>query len=374
MKQQERNGVQLVSLALSSLALVVATLAVGCTEATRAVVVNGMTSGMSVLDIALPPRVTDHFGDIVLGTSANRVVVQGGEAFVVNSGTFGSAQNASIQVIDIETASLLRTIPLPDGDSPWTLAFVDDQKAYVTNLYTDSVTILDPQEDGPSAILGRIELPSGTAPEGIVVHEGRAFTANTGLDFNTFVYGAGSVSVIDAASDTVVDADGDPTNGVDTPVYLTGTNPQDLEMDAEGDLWIICTGDWFSVFGELDVVDTATLSFEDSLDIGSSPGSIAVGSEVALIGDGASASLFAVDIGNRTVIHDAGNPVVLSNTPWSFVPDIAFDRLGQVAYALAFSDDKIFEVLVVNQRVKLRSQYALEPGSGPGGIGLVYED
>jgi hypothetical protein len=30
-------------------------------------------------------------------------------------------------------------------------------------------------------------------------------------------------------------------------------------------------------------------------------------------------------------------------------------------------------MLVVNQRVKLRSQYALEPGSGPGGIGLVYE-
>ena len=373
MKQQERNGVQLVSLALSSLALVVATLAVGCTEATRAVVVNGMTSGMSVLDIALPPRVTDHFGDIVLGTSANRVVVQGGEAFVVNSGTFGSAQNASIQVIDIETASLLRTIPLPDGDSPWTLAFVDDQKAYVTNLYTDSVTILDPQEDGPSAILGRIELPSGTAPEGIVVHEGRAFTANTGLDFNTFVYGAGSVSVIDAASDTVVDADGDPTNGVDTPVYLTGTNPQDLGADAEGNLWVVCTGDWTSVFGELDVVDTATLALEDSVEIGGSPGSIAVGSHVALIGDGTGARLFAADLMTRTMIHDASNPIVLSTTEWSFVPDIVFDRLGQVAYALAFMDDRIYEMIYLDNRVQLQNQYSLEGGSGPAGIGLVYE-
>ncbi|MEW6442977.1 MAG: hypothetical protein AB1640_18735 [bacterium] len=345
----------------------------GCSDVSRIVVVNGSASAMSVLDLALPPRLTDGFGGIELGPSANRVVVRGPEAFVVSSGTFGSAQDASIRVIDLESASVVRTIPLPDGDSPWAMAFVDDHKAYVTNLYADSITIVDPQLDGAAAILGRIDLHEGSAPEGIIVHEGRAYTANTGLSLETFLYGPGTLSVIDTSSDTVVDADGDPSNGADTPVSLAGVNAQDLEVDPGGALWVACTGDWAATAGTVDIVDTATLSLEDSLAVGGAPGAVGIGAGVVLLGDGAGARLFAADLQSRTVIHDASNPVVLSTTPWSFVPEIRFDRSGQVAYALGYMDDAIFEMIVPNGRVKLRNQYRLEAGSGPAGLALVYE-
>jgi len=346
--------------------------ALGCGDAQRVVVVNGLSSAMSVVDLGLPPSVTDHFGGNTLGPSANRVVVRGSEAFVVNSGTFGSAQNASIQVIDLGSGALLRTIPLPDGDSPWTLAFVNDFKAYVTNWLSDSVTVINPRLSGPSAVIGRIQLPATSAPAGIVVYAGRAYTSNTGLDLSTFLYGPGTVSVIDTTTDTLIDADGNPSNGEDTPVFLSGVNPQDLDVDATGDLWVVCTGDWWSVFGSVDIVDLGSLATEATIPIGGSPGAIALGKEVALLGDGAAAQLFAVHLASRTVLNGPSNPIPLSTTPWSFVPDVVFDRQGEVAYALSFLDDRVFEMVYVNGRIKQRYQYGLEAGSGPAGLDLVY--
>jgi streptogramin lyase len=340
----------------------------------RAVVVNGISGSMATVKFSDPPQVTDNLGGIGLGPSANRVALLGQEAYVVNSGTFGAAENASVQVIDMSSSTVVRTIPLPDGESPWDIAIVSPDKVYVTNLYGDSVTILDPRLDGPAAIIGTIDLPAGSSPAGITVDGNRSYIANTGLDRVTFVdYGPATVSVIDVLTDTVVDADGDPANGEDTPVSISGLNPQDLAVDAEGNLWVVCTGDWASTFGVVDVVDLTTLSEMDSLTIGSSPGSIAVGNRVALVGDGAAASLFVIDITTRTVLQDETDPLVLTITDWSFVPEIVFDRSGEVAYALAFQDDKVFELLVTNEEVSIRAEYALAAGSGPTGLTLSYD-
>lgn len=329
---------------------------------TRAVVVNGISSSMAVVEFSVPPQVMDNVGGIGLGPSANRVVIRGEEAYVVNSGTFGAAENASVQVVDMARAALVRTIPLPDGLSPWDIVLVSSDKAYVTNLYGDSVTVVDPRGDGPSAITGTIDLPAGSSPAGITVDGDRAYIANTALDPVTYAYGPATVSVIDTTTDTVVDT-----------ISISGINPQDLEVDAEGSLWVVCTGDWFSTFGVVDVVDTVTLSETDSLPIGNSPGSIALGNRVALVGDGAAASLFVIDIATRDVLRDATNPFVLTTTASSFVPDIVFDRSGEVAYALAFQDDRVLELLVTNDEVSIRAEYDLVGGSGPAGLTLSYD-
>ncbi len=348
-------------------------LAGGCTEANRAVVVNGISSSLATVEFSLPPQVSDNFGGIGLGTSANRVAVLGPEAYVVNSGTFGTAENASVQVIDLSSASLVRTIPLPDGNSPWDIAVVSFDKVYVTNLYGDSITVLDPRVDGPSAIIGTIDLPAGSGPAGILVDGNRAYTANTAIDPQTYTYGQGTVSVIDTATDTVVDVDNDPGNGDDTPVSISGVNPQDLAMDGSGNLWVVCTGDWFSTFGVVDVIDTLTLSEADSFVMGGSPGSIAIGNRLVLVGDGGGANLFVIDLASRAVLNDAANPWMLTTTTWSFIPDIVFDRSGDVAFVLAFQDDLIIELADINNRFRVVEVYGLAPGSGPAGIALSYE-
>ncbi len=345
----------------------------GCTEANRAVVVNGVGSSMATVDFTLPPEVANNVGGIELGPSANRVAVWGGEAFVVNSGTFGAAENASVQVINLSSSSLVRTIPLPDGDSPWDIAIVSYDKAYVTNLYGNSITILDPRVDGDSAVIGTIPLPAGSSPAGILVAGTRAYTANTAMDPATYMYGPATVSVIDTETDTLVDADNDPANGEDTPVSVSGVNPQDLAMDADGNLWVVCTGDWFSTFGVVDIIDTLTLAETDSIATGGSPGSIAIGERLALLGDGGGARLFGIDVASRAVLYDAESPLVLTTTTWSFVPDIVFDRSGVVAFAIAFQDDMVFELVDMNGNLRVREVYALTPGSGPAGIALSYD-
>ncbi len=344
----------------------------GCTDADRAVVVNGMSGTMSVIDLGVPPQVTDNFGGLTLGPSANHVTIVGQVAYVVNSGTFGAAENASVQVIDLASGALLRTIPLHDGDDPWSLAVVNPAKAYVTNLYGDSITIINPALGGEEAILGTIALPEGSAPEGILVVGNRAYTANTGFDSTTYAYGPATVSVIDTTTDTVIDTDNNPANGEDTPISISGLNPQDLAADAEGNLWVVCTGDWFSTFGVVDIIDPVTLAEVDSIATGGSPGSIALNGRIALIGNGSSASLFAIDIATRKVLLDAENPMTLTQTEWSFVPDVVFDRTGQVAFALAFQDDIVFELLDFNGRLQILNQYKLAAGSGPSAIALQY--
>lgn len=345
----------------------------GCIDANRAVVVNGGTNSLATVDFSLPPLVTDNLTAGGLGPSANRVAVLGQEACVVNSGTFGTAENASVQVVDLSSGSVVRTIPLPEGQSPWDIAVVSFDKAYVTNLYGNSVTVLDPSVDGPSAILRTIDLPPGSSPAGIFVDGDKAYTANTAIDPATYTYGPASVSVIDTTTDTLVDADNDPGNGDDTAVPISGVNPQDIAMDADGNLWVVCTGDWFSTFGVVDVIDTLSLTETDSIVTGGSPGSIAVGNRLVLVGDGGGASLFLIDVADRSVMRDATNPWVLTKTAWSFVPEIVFDRSGNIAFALAFMDDKVFELLDLNDRLRVRGIFDLATGSGPTGIALSYD-
>jgi hypothetical protein len=156
-------------------------------------------------------------------------------------------------------------------------------------------------------------------------------------------------------------------------VSISGVNPQDLAMDVGGNLWVACTGDWYSTPGEVDVVDTLTLSEVDSIATGGAPGSIAVGNRLVLVGDGGGASLFVIDVATRSVLHDATNPWVLTKTAWSFVPDVVFDRSGDIAFALAFQDDKVFELVDLNGKLRVRGVFDLAVGSGPAGIVLSYE-
>ena len=107
--------------------------------------------------------------------------------------------------------------------------------------------------------------------------------------------------------------------------------------------------------------------------MGGSPGSIAIGNRLVLVGDGGGASLFVIDLASRAVLNDAANPWMLTTTAWSFIPDIVFDRSGDVAFALAFQDDMIFELVDVNNRLRVREVYVLAPASGPAGIALSYE-
>ena len=304
-------------------AIVCLTLAfAGCSDPREALVFNQSSNNISSVDIAAG-TVTSNWGGLAIGPTANRAVIRGNNAYVVNSGAFPSGAGAGIQVVNLNTRAVTNTIPLPDGSNPWDIAFVSNSKAYVTCLYNNSVVVINPLLQGAAAVVKTIPLPvfSGpmgpvpAGPEGIVVAGGYAYTANTGFDVSTFGYVPGTVSVIDTATDTVVDL-----------IHTSQVNPQDLAVGPAGRINVVSTGDYWSRFGVMDVIDTATRTVIDSVNLGGSPGNITVAGNHALMGagDANSCDLYVVNVATRAVVHDSTNPWTLANTTdWCTVGKIA---------------------------------------------------
>jgi len=360
----------------------------GCPDPKQAIVINSASDNISSVDLHTG-AVTGNLGGLTIGPVANCIALMGTRAYVVNSGAFPGSVNASVMVIDISTATVLNTIPFPDGSNPWAIAVLSSTKAYVTTLYGNNVTVIDPTRPGASAILGVIDLPVfdgplgpvPAGPEGIVIAGGYAYTANTGFDPATWGYVAGSVSVIDTSTDTLVDADSDPGNGTDTPIYLSGINAQDIDVDQDGRIVAVCTGDYWSTFGVVDVIDPVTRQVTGSAAVGGSPGNISAAGFLALMGagDADSCDLYVVKTDTLEVLRGSSNPLSLMSTSgWCTVGKIGagWTPTGRKAYAPAGAwgaENKLFEISLLSANPTLERTFDLEPDANlPVGVGLLY--
>lgn len=354
----------------------------------QAIVINNASDNISSVDLRTG-AVTGNFGALAIGPVANRIVAVGTLAYVVDSGAFPGSTNANVMVIDTSTATILNTIPFPDGSNPWAIAVLSSTKAYVTTLYGNNVTLIDPTRPGASAILGVIDLPVfdgplgpvPAGPEGIVVAGGFAYTANTGFDPATSAYVQGSVSVIDTSTDTLVDADNDPGNGTDTPIYLNGVNAQDVDVDRDGRIVAVSTGHYSSTFGVVDVIDPATWQVVDSVAVGGSPGNVSAAGLFALMGagDADSCDLYVVKPDTLEVLRGSSNPLALMSTSgWCTVGKIGVGMTptGWKAYAPAGAfgaENKLFEISLSSANPTLERTFDLEPDANlPVGVGLLY--
>lgn len=361
--------------------LSLAVLLTGCPDAQQAIVVNGSSDNLSAVDLS-SGDVTSDLGGMTIGSVPNRIEVEGTTAYVVNSGGFPGSVNASLQVIDLATNSIVNTVPIPDGENPWDLAVLSPNKIYVSMLYGNNVTVLDPTLPGASAVLGTIPLPTfGTVPAGpagIIVLDGYAYTANSGYDAATWGYVAGSVSVIDTAMDTLVDVDGDPGNGSDTPIFTTGLNPQDLAVDGEGEIHVVCTGDYWSTFGVVDIIDPAAWSITTSIPLGGTPGNISIGGGFALIGagDADSCDLYIYKTDTNAVWSDSTSPAVLAGASgWCTVGKIAVSQSEKWAYVPmgVFGAEAWLAEIGIGTKLNVTRSFPLTPGANlPSAVGLVY--
>jgi YVTN family beta-propeller protein len=106
---------------------------------------------------------------------------------------FVGAPDNSVSVLNSETAAGLGIIPV--GTDPRSLDFAPDGSfAYVTNLGSDSVSVIDTQS---LRVTATIPLGPGSAPYGVAISpdRARAYVVNSGLN---------SVSVIDTALENVI--------------------------------------------------------------------------------------------------------------------------------------------------------------------------
>ncbi|MDD4919837.1 MAG: YncE family protein [Bacteroidales bacterium] len=153
---------------------------------------------------------------INLGDVAQSMAIYGENAYIVvnNSGV--------IFVIDPDTFSLKGSIT--GLISPRYIHFIDDKKAYVTDLYQEKITIIDPQT---YLITGYIPTPGHRSTEKMVQWENFVFVTCWSYD--------NKILVIDTRSDKVTDS------------LKVGYQPSDLLVDGNGKIWCAAAGNLYRI-------------------------------------------------------------------------------------------------------------------------------
>ena len=147
-----------------------------------------------------------------LNTLVQSVTVIGDNVYVVGNSTDW------IDIVDVVSGQ--RSGQILGITSPRYMTVVDENKAYVSNLFDSTVTIVDFES---RAVMGTIAV--GSNPEDIELFEDRAYVANSG-------FGADStLTVLDVETDTVIET-----------LSLSCDGPRFLEIDAENELWVFCKG------------------------------------------------------------------------------------------------------------------------------------
>jgi len=103
--------------------------------------------------------------------------------------------------------------------APRYISFVTDKKAYITSLYSDSVTILDLASKSVSGYIN-------------MKHPSEAIAATLSQAFIAHWAGGNKIFVINISDDTVVDS------------VEVGMEPESMVIDVNNTLWVLCNGGW----------------------------------------------------------------------------------------------------------------------------------
>jgi DNA-binding beta-propeller fold protein YncE len=197
-----------------------------------------------------------------LGDVPNAITIKGDKAYIVvnNSG--------KIEVVDQSSLKSLATIR--GLNSPRNITAINDNKAYVTSLYSDSVTIINLFTN---SIQGYINVRRTS--EAIVISGNKAFISNWA--------GGHEVMVISTLTDVVIDS-------VDV-----GVEPESMTRDKYGMIWVLCNGGYMRQnYAELIGINSITDKVEKKLvfpSINDSPSCLTI--------DGSGSTLFFIDGGVR---------------------------------------------------------------------------
>ncbi|RLC49153.1 MAG: hypothetical protein DRZ79_06395 [Candidatus Cloacimonadota bacterium] len=241
-------------------------------EGTTAFVVNSVSQTLSELNIE-QQQVNNDFAELgeYSQTAPNKMAFYENFAYVVIT------YENCIQKIDLESGMVRSYIYLEDSSSPNDI-LIEGNFAYVSGNSTNKVYKINLENEEVESSVN-----VGLAPQGLCVVGNDLFVANTGFNINDWTYEPGTLSVIDLNNFAVTD-----TIAVDlNPANMTVVN---------GKLHVVCTGNYSSVFGKVDIVNLQNYETENVLEIGSSPASIAFGNNGKVyLGNAWPAGVFVYD-------------------------------------------------------------------------------
>ncbi|HDO28199.1 MAG TPA: YncE family protein [Bacteroidetes bacterium] len=152
---------------------------------------------------------------VPLGDVAQSITSLGNTSYLVvnNSGL--------VYVIDNRTAKVLGSIT--GLSSPRYMLLINENKAYITDLYSTGITIINPST---YEITGTVDV--GRTTEEIVMVGNKAFAANWSAFGQTVKNN--KILVVDTQQDVFVDS------------IQVGVEPNSLVVDKDNNVWVLCSG------------------------------------------------------------------------------------------------------------------------------------
>ncbi|UCD16828.1 MAG: hypothetical protein JSV44_10270, partial [Candidatus Zixiibacteriota bacterium] len=284
---------------------------------------------------------------VVIGSDAdcypNQIVIRDTLAYVIASGT------DEIQIVNLNTEQSLGFINTGAFSNPYWMDFYDSRYLYVTLQLNNSLAKID--------VIDRkklIEIPVGLSPAGLAITNNKVYVANSRYDYGTGGWESpGTVSVLDAVSGMII-----KTIEVDL-------NPQFMAVDDLGRVHVVCTGDYYTVPGVVNVIDPVGDTVVASLVTGGSPGQISIGPDhtayLAAAGWTSAGFVYTYNALTLQAYHISGNPIEVD---WNCMTAVAYQ--DSTCFTGSFTDYiNVIDSAGVNQ-----GRYAV--GSGPIHIDFNY--
>ncbi len=174
-----------------------------------------------------------------LGNTGDDIALHNGKAYIVMSGS------KNLAVISLNDHILLQSSSFPDGSPNDIVIDSLRGKIYLSQLYDNSVFVLDLLTLG---IVDSIEV--GDNPQGLLLNGTDLFVCNSGYGFSN------TVSVIDVMGDSV------------KATLTLADGPTQAAVDNNGKIWVACTGNAFVVpatFGKIFIMNPLSFAIEDSI-------------------------------------------------------------------------------------------------------------
>jgi len=256
--------------------------------------------------------------------------------------------SSKVEVISKITWKSIVTIDLPAGSSPRYFVDGGNGKGYVTNLYTNSVSIIN-----LSTYAVEQSINVGVNPEELVIVNGKAYVANSG-------FGTGkTVSVINLTSNQVV------------KTIRVGDNPGAIEIDPGNNIHVLCTGQWgdwndpndTGTDGGVFIIDSNTDTVIDSLVIAGHPSKLCLNNN--------NTGYFLN--GDQVVSYSTETNEVVNDTLISgFYYGLEFDPISEQIFVLdAIDYSQNGELKIFSPAGQLKESHTV--GIIPGSVTFIYE-
>ncbi|MFN3821160.1 MAG: YncE family protein [bacterium] len=310
---------------------------------------SGGAGSLSLIDLSTSTVTRDVAG---LGNVPNDILYWNNRFYVINS--LSNDMNV-LEISDRNEVTSIDTIDLGRGanKSPQYGAVTSSGDFYISNFNDHTVTVFDPRTRQAVSYI-----PVGQHPQDVLAREDKVYVCNSNFNDSTYQYGAGSVSVISTTSNRVM---------YTLPV---GLNPQFLALDGRNRLHVVCSGGQDTTGtnheGVIYVIDTFADTLAQVINIGGTPGDIAITSDnIAYLAAGGWSGdrygkVFRYNALTGQILNGPSNPIQVSLGAMRIITGP-----GRNIYVACFEADRVERILDGEKRDSWMV------GDGPGAMAVI---